>query len=74
MFLALVMIHSDAKRGLDVPSSLIGLQHLSEQQKLCGSSPTKDHLFLARSHAIRDTILSSRHRSPFPFVEEFRKV
>jgi hypothetical protein len=38
ILLASVMIHSDAKRGLDIPSSLTGLWHLLGYQKVCDSS------------------------------------
>jgi len=43
--IALVIINSDAKRELDVSSSLTGLGHLPGYLKVCGSSPTKGIFF-----------------------------
>jgi hypothetical protein len=48
------MIHSDAKRRLDVSSSL---EHLPEMQEVCSLSLTKDHLFLVTRH-VRDQAVS----------------
>ncbi len=55
LLLVSVMIHSDAKRRLSVPSSLNGSGRLPGNQKVHRSSPREVIFFFVLSHIISDT-------------------